>query len=64
VRCTGDLAAVSRLIDSSRLVTLVGPAGVGKTRTAIEAVRPLHPPGGVWLVRLDVADATTSISPG
>jgi predicted ATPase/DNA-binding SARP family transcriptional activator len=59
---TGDLAAVGRLIDSSRLVTLVGPAGVGKTRTAIEAVGRLHPPGGVWLVRLDVADATTSIS--
>ncbi len=56
-----DLAAVGRLLDSSRLVTLVGPAGVGKTRTALEAVRSLHPGGGVWLVRLEVADEATSI---
>jgi len=56
-----DLAAVGRLLDSSRLVTLVGPAGVGKTRTALEAVRSLHPTGGVWLVRLEVADAASSI---
>jgi predicted ATPase/DNA-binding SARP family transcriptional activator len=56
-----DLAAIGRLIGSSRLVTLVGPAGVGKTRTALEAVGRLHPGGGVWLVRLEVADATTSI---
>ncbi|HET6815074.1 MAG TPA: BTAD domain-containing putative transcriptional regulator [Actinomycetota bacterium] len=37
-----DLAA-GRLLDGNRLVTLVGPAGVGKTRTALEAVRPLRP---------------------
>jgi predicted ATPase len=58
---TDDLAAVAGLIDGNRLVTLVGPAGVGKTRTALEAVRQLRPGGGVWLVRLEVADATTSI---
>ncbi|HEX2373191.1 MAG TPA: BTAD domain-containing putative transcriptional regulator [Actinomycetota bacterium] len=57
-----DLSAIGRLIDGDRLVTLVGPAGVGKTRAAIEAVRPLRPSGGVWLVRLEAADATTSIS--
>ena len=57
----GDLAAVGRLLDGSRLVTLVGPAGVGKTRTVLEAARSLHPAGGVWLVRLEVADAATSI---
>jgi len=56
-----DLAAVGRLLDGSRLVTLVGPAGVGKTRTVLEAARSLHPAGGVWLVRLEVADAATSI---
>jgi predicted ATPase/DNA-binding SARP family transcriptional activator len=56
-----DLAAVGRLLDSSRLVTLVGPAGVGKTRTALEVVRSLHPAGGVWLVRLEVADAASSV---
>jgi predicted ATPase/DNA-binding SARP family transcriptional activator len=56
-----DLAAIGRLIGGGRLVTLVGPAGVGKTRTALEAVGRLRPGGGVWLVRLEVADATTSI---
>jgi predicted ATPase len=56
-----DLAAVGGLIGDSRLVTLAGPAGIGKTRTALEAVRSLHPAGGVWLVRLEAADATSSI---
>jgi predicted ATPase/DNA-binding SARP family transcriptional activator len=56
-----DLAAVGRLLGRGRLVTLAGPAGVGKTRTALEAVRPLRPAGGVWLIRLEAADATSSI---
>src|SRR4029453_6836513 len=56
-----DLAAIGRLLQGGRLVTLVGPAGVGKTRTALEAVGRLRPGGGVWLVRLEVADAATSI---
>src|SRR4029453_17520534 len=55
------LAAVGRLLDGDRLVTLAGPAGVGKTRTAIEAVRALRPAGGVWLIRLEAADPTTSL---
>jgi len=58
---SGDLAALDRLLRDRRLVTLVGPAGVGKTRTAIEVARPLDAPGGVWLVRLDAADASTSL---
>jgi predicted ATPase/DNA-binding SARP family transcriptional activator len=57
----GDLAVIGRLLEGGRLVTLVGPAGVGKTRTALEAVGRLRPAGGVWLVRLEVADPATSI---
>ena len=43
----------------TRLVTLTGPGGNGKTRLAVEAARDLSKPfpGGVWFVSLaDVAD--------
>ncbi|HEV7649818.1 MAG TPA: BTAD domain-containing putative transcriptional regulator [Actinophytocola sp.] len=48
-----DLAAVRANLAAHRLVTLVGTAGVGKTRLAIEAAREIGAPDGVWLVRLD-----------
>ncbi|MEV4381496.1 BTAD domain-containing putative transcriptional regulator [Streptosporangium sp. NPDC049644] len=36
-----DLAEVTRLLGTARLVTLVGPGGAGKTRLAIEVARRL-----------------------
>jgi predicted ATPase/DNA-binding CsgD family transcriptional regulator len=49
-----ELAAVRRLLRSGRLVTLFGPAGVGKTRLALELASRVAPgfPGGVHLVEL------------
>ena len=57
-----DLDTLAMLTRDHRLVTLAGPAGVGKTRLAMEAARGRHIPGGVWLVRLDAADSSTSIA--
>jgi len=54
-----ELGQVDQAIDSSRLVTLIGPGGVGKTRLAVAAAarrRDQHS-GGAWLVELaDVTD--------
>jgi predicted ATPase len=55
-----ELADLRELLDHSRLVTLVGPGGVGKTRLALQLAASLVDafPDGVWLVELDqVADA-------
>jgi predicted ATPase/DNA-binding SARP family transcriptional activator len=54
----GALDQLDALLAGSRLVTLVGPGGAGKTSLALEAARRTAPPsGGVWLVELaPVAD--------
>ncbi len=53
----GDLAAVGSMVADHRLVTIVGPAGVGKTRLAIDVARATAASDGPWLVRLDaIAD--------
>ena len=67
---TRDIEEVTRLLDRSRLVTLSGAAGCGKTRLAIQvaAERVDDYPDGAWLVELaavsdpalvDLAVATT-----
>jgi DNA-binding SARP family transcriptional activator len=52
---TGEVAALVTALDAHRLVTLTGPAGVGKTRLAVEVARHVDAAHGTWLVRLDTA---------
>src|SRR5262245_2718183 len=51
---TEEVARLGKLIADSRLVTLVGPGGSGKTRLAEEAAQRLvqSTPDGVWMVEL------------
>jgi predicted ATPase/DNA-binding SARP family transcriptional activator len=56
-----DLRELSELVLGHRLVTLVGPAGVGKTRLAIEAARSHPAADGAWLVRLENARTPASL---
>jgi serine/threonine-protein kinase PknK len=49
-----DLAVARRALESSRVVTLAGPGGIGKTRLALEVARASLGafPDGVWFVPL------------
>jgi predicted ATPase len=54
-----ELGEVRRLLAASRLVTMVGPGGVGKTRLVLEALDGLSEPDSAWLVELaPLADGT------
>jgi predicted ATPase/class 3 adenylate cyclase len=51
---TGELAEIGELLEQSRLVTITGMGGVGKTRLALEAARAFAErfPDGTWCVEL------------
>lgn len=53
---------VRGMLGEYRMVTLVGPGGVGKTRLSIEVARSLRPdhPDGVWFVELAGLDASAA----
>src|SRR5215471_12710306 len=54
-----ELAEIRKKLTDARLVSLVGPGGVGKTRLAVEAAADLARrfPAGGWLVELaEVSD--------
>lgn len=47
-----------------RLITLIGPGGVGKTRLALQAAAAAHPafPGGIWFVDLDATSTDEGVT--
>ncbi|WP_328934715.1 MULTISPECIES: AAA family ATPase [unclassified Streptomyces] len=49
---SAELTELARALDASRLVTVTGPGGVGKSRLAARAAARSAPPDGVWRVEL------------
>jgi predicted ATPase len=48
-----EVEQLGRLLDTHRLVEVVGPGGIGKTAVALATARTR--PGSVWLARLEAA---------
>ncbi|MBJ7597643.1 LuxR C-terminal-related transcriptional regulator [Candidatus Nephthysia bennettiae] len=61
-----DLSEVTRLLHGSRVITLVGTAGCGKTRLAVEVARTFlqSQADGVWFVDLAQLTDPALIAPG
>src|SRR5688500_5921967 len=61
---TRELEGVSDALHRSRLVTVTGPGGVGKTRLALEVARRHlgRRPGGVWFVDLAAGRETPEVA--
>lgn len=61
-----DLTSVVRALGDSRVVTLWGSGGVGKTRLALAAAAHIEAPGGAWFVDLvparDAASLPTAVA--
>jgi len=60
----GELEQVRELLGKTRVLTLLGTGGTGKTRLAIEAGRDLMDdfPDGVWLVELATLEKDSSLA--
>src|SRR5207245_10164401 len=60
-----ELVEIARLLASSRLVTLTGPPGAGKTRLALQAAHGLARefPNGVYFVSLAPLDDPDLVGP-
>lgn len=52
-----EATAIRALMDQHRLVSIVGPGGVGKTTLAIAVAGGRNVPGGTWLVDLASLDS-------
>lgn len=61
---TAELSRVEEALAASRLVTIVGGPGIGKTRLVTEAGRRIlrSYPGGIWFVRLVEASGPSDVS--
>jgi transcriptional regulator with XRE-family HTH domain len=58
-----ELAELSTLLGRSRLISLIGPGGAGKTRLAIEAIRRWSPVGEIVFIPLEPVRHQQSLVP-
>ena len=61
-----DVVAVAKALEESRLVTLTGVGGVGKTRLAVQVAADVLPrfADGVWLCELAATNDPDAARPG